>query len=183
MSEQSKLTIRDGREADIDQCLALDTSFHTEHVWQMTIREEAETTHIALRKQRLPRPLDNHHYIDKQRLKHALQHKHCFIVLEDTTSKKLLGFMSMRIDNAYNFAYLQDIVIDEPYRHQRLGSRLINIATLWANEHSLKRIMFEVPTVNYPAIEFVKSHGFVYCGFNDQYLPNQDIALFYSLSL
>jgi len=183
MSEQPKLIIRDGLVKDIEACLQLDSSYHTEHVWQITIREETEQTLITLRKQRLPRALDTDHTMDTNRLEYAIKQKECFIVLEESSSNTLLGFVSMRVDQAYQSAYLQDIVIDEPYRGTKLGSRLLHVARLWATEQNLQRIIFEVPTVNYPAIEFVKSHGFVYCGFNDQYLPNQDIALFYALSL
>lgn len=183
MSEQSKLVIRDGRKTDIDKCLALDSNFHTEHVWQITIRENTDETQITLRKQRLPRALDATHQTTKHRIEYAIENKHCFIVLEESTSRTMLGFVSMRVEPAYGFAYLQDIVIDRDYRQQSLGARLINVARLWATENDLQRIIFEVPTVNYPAIEFAKSQGFVFSGFNDQYLPNQDIALFYSLSL
>lgn len=183
MSEQAQLIIRDGKKADIEKCLQLDSGYHTEYVWQITIRDEADETRIALRQQRLPRALDSHHPLDANRLSHSLDQENCFIVMEESTSNMILGFVSMRIDAAYQFAYLQDIVIDEPYRHQGLGTRLVNVARLWADEQNLKRIIFEVPTVNFPAIEFAKSQGFTYCGFNDQYLPNQDIALFYCLTL
>ncbi len=183
MSEQPKLVIRDAVLKDIEQCLQLDSSFHTEHVWQMTIREESEETHITLRQQRLPRPLDADHNVDVQRLKNTIDPKQCFIVLKESTSNNLLGYLSMRVDLAYRIAYLHDLVIDTPYRRQRLGSRLINVAQLWANEQELNRIIFEVATINYPAIEFAKSQGFMYSGFNDQYLPNQEIALFYNLDL
>lgn len=183
MSDQPKLIIRDGIKKDIDRCLQLDSSFRTEHVWQMTVRAESDETTITLRKQRLPRTMDAKHDVNPERLNHVLNQKQCFIVLEESTENEMLGFISMRIDNAYQLAYLQDIVIDAPYCRQGLGRRLVNVARLWADEQNLKRIIFEVPTINYPAIEFAKSQGFVYCGFNDQYLPNQEIALFYGLSL
>jgi hypothetical protein len=34
-------------------------------------------------------------------------------------------------------------------------------------------------TKNYPAIQFARAQGFVFCGFNDHYYMNQDIALFF----
>lgn len=183
MTDQPKLIIRDGTKADIEQCVLLNTSYQTEYVWQLNLREEIDEVQISLRKQRLPRPLDTNHQINTRRFELALEHKFCFIVLVETDSNTNLGCLSMRVDATHNQAYLQDIVVDQPHRRQGLGSRLINIAHLWANEKQLDRIIFEIPTTNAPCIEFAKSHGFIYCGFNDQYLPNQEIALFYSLSL
>jgi len=183
MSDQPKLIIRDGINSDIPRCCELDSNFRTEHVWQMTVRSDSDEITITLRKQRLPRPMDSEHEIDPKRLDHVLNQKQCFIVLEESTQNTLLGFISMRIDAAYQLAYIHDIVIDMPYRRQSLGTRLIHVARLWAEEQDVKQLILEVPTINYPAIEFAKSQGFVYCGFNDQYLPNQEIALFYGLSL
>lgn len=183
MSEQLKLVIRDGIAADIPKCVALDSTYQTEHVWQLNVREETNEIHISLRKQRLPRPLTTNHPLQARRLEIALTQKYCFIVLVESVSNTLLGYICMRTDTTHDVAYIQDIVIDEPYRRQGLGSRLINVAHLWANEKNLNHIIFEIPTTNNPCIEFAASHGFVYCGFNDQYLPDQEIALFYSLSL
>jgi len=183
MSEQPKLIIRDGIEADIPKCIALDNTYQTEHVWQLHVQEEIDEINIALRKQRLPRPLDAGHPAEADRLKTALEQKYGFIVLVESVSDTLLGYICLRVDTTHHIAYLQDIIIDKPYRRQGFGSRLMNVARLWADEQKLKHIIFEIPTTNNPCIEFAKSHRYAYCGFNDQYLPDQEIALFYSLSL
>jgi|GEM_PF-294999 len=183
MSEQPKLVIRDGVKSDVLKCVSLDSTYQTEHVWQMNIREEIDETHITLRKQRLPRSLDASHPSDTKRLTATIEQQFCFIVLVESTSDTLLGYISLRVDPIYRVAYLQDIVVDKPYRRQQLGSRLVNVAQLWANENKLTRIIFEIPTTNNPCVEFAKSHGFSFCGFNDQFLPNQEIVMFFSLSL
>jgi ribosomal protein S18 acetylase RimI-like enzyme len=183
MYEQPKLIIRDGVKEDILKCVGLDSTYQTEHVWQMTVREEIDETHITLRKQRLPRSLDASHPSDAKRLTTTIQQKYCFIILVESTSDTLMGYISLRVDPIYHVAYLQDIVIDKLYRRQNLGSRLLNVAQSWANENKLKQLIFEIPTTNHPCIEFAKSHGFSYCGFNDQFLPNQEIVMFFSLSL
>ena len=183
MSEQPNLLIRDGVKEDISKCIELDSSYHTDHVWQMNVREDADETQITLRKQRLPRSLEASHQSDAKRLELTIKQKHCFIILIESSSDTLLGYISMRVDQIYHLAYLQDIVIDKPYRGEHLGSRLVDVAQLWATEKKLNHIIFEIPTTNHPCIEFAKSQGFVYCGFNDLYLPNQEIALFFTRSL
>lgn len=183
MSEQPQLVIRDGLKGDVPKCVSLDSTYQTEHVWQMNIREEINETHITIRKQRLPRALDASHPSDAKRLMATIEQNFCFIVLVESTSDTRLGYIALRVDPIYQVAYLQDIVVDKPYRRQQLGSRLLNVARLWANEKKLTRLIFEIPTTNNPCMEFAKSHGFSYCGFNDQFLPDQEIVMFFSISL
>ena len=178
---QSQLVIRDGIAADITWCLALDSGYQSEYVWQMTVQEETDEILISCRKQRLPRSLDAQHDASQRRLEMAIHRRHCFIVLQLTN--QILGYISMRVDETCQIAYLQDIVIDRPWRRQSLGARLVAVAQLWAREHSLRQIIFEITTTNYPGIQFAKSQGFVFCGFNDRHFPNQEIAVFFSLSI
>ena len=48
--------IRDGLEADIEACLAIDHSYETDHVWRMSIQqEETQQWNITFMVERLPR--------------------------------------------------------------------------------------------------------------------------------
>jgi ribosomal protein S18 acetylase RimI-like enzyme len=75
------------------------------------------------------------------------------------------------------------LVIDGAYRRQGFGSRLIKAARRWALEQNLLQLMLEIQTKNHPAISFAQKHGFQFCGYNERYYPNGDIALFFSLSV
>ena len=112
-----------------------------------------------------------------------LRRKYCFVVVQDKSTNHILGFVSMRVDETSLVAYLQDIVIDKPYRRRSLGSRLVHVARVWASEYDLRQILFEIPTTNYPCIFFAKSLGFSFCGFNDHHFANREIAIFFSLSI
>ena len=56
-----QLLFRDGVDTDIPYCLALDSDFQSEHVWQMTVQEAGDEVQVSCRKQRLPRQLDSRH--------------------------------------------------------------------------------------------------------------------------
>jgi hypothetical protein len=43
--------------------------------------------------------------------------------------------------------------------------------------------MLEIPTRNVPAISFAAANGLAYCGYNDAYLDDHDIALFFGAAL
>jgi hypothetical protein len=36
---------------------------------------------------------------------------------------------------------------------------------------------------NYPAMMLAQKHGYEFCGYNDRYYPNQDIALVFGRSI
>ena len=181
--DHSRVVIRDGVAADVPYCLALDSSYRTDHVWQMNVQELAEEVRISYRRQRLPRPLDAAHETEARHLRMALYHGHCFIIAQDSATNRVLAFASMRVDETCEIAYLQHIVVDRVCRGQSLGARLLNAARVWAREKDLRQIVFEIATTNYPGIEFAQAQGFVFCGFNDRHFPSREIAVFFSSSV
>ncbi len=181
--DTAQLIFRDGVDTDIPYCLALDSDFQSEHVWQMTVQESGDDVQISCRKQRLPRHLDSRHVADPQQLEWTLRQNYCFVVVQDQSSNHILGYASMWVDQSSQVAYLQNIVIDRPYRRRSLGSRLVHVARQWASEYRLRQILFEIPTTNFPCIMFARALGFSFCGFNDHHFANREIALFFSLSI
>jgi GNAT superfamily N-acetyltransferase len=183
MSTSLGFVIRDGLEKDIAACLGLDHHYETDFVWQMNMAENAGQWSISFNKQRLPRTLEAVYAADEHRLRLALPPENCFLVAVAKDSPDILGYMTMRHDPVYHAAWIQDVVVSSPYRRRRIGTRLVNIARQWAKEHDLVQLNMENNTKNYPAIVFCQQLGFKFCGFNDQYFPNQDIAIFFSQSL
>lgn len=187
----SNLVIRDGLETDIATCLALDHTYETDTVWQMQIgREEyRDQWSINLRAERLPRTLETVYPADEARLRLALPSAHCFLVAvsraaePDRGNAPLFGYLTMTHDPAYQVGFVRDLVVSRPYREGQIGTRLLNVARRWAKERSVTRLMIQTQSKNYPAISFCQHSGFTFCGFNDRYFLNQDIAVFFSQSM
>ena len=183
MSSSPGFLIRDGLENDIPACLQLDHRYETDSVWQMTMDEGKGQWQISFNMQRLPRTLEAIYAASEKRLRLVLPADQCFLVTVTKEANEVLGYLTMRRDEAYQIALIQDIVVSYPYRRQHIGTRLMSIARQWAKEHHLQQLMIENQTKNYPGIIFCQQNGFAFCGFNDQYFPNQDIAIFFSQSL
>lgn len=185
MSESTTLSfvIRDGLEDDISGCLALDHSYETEHVWQVNIVEEERRFQVTFKTERLPRTLEAEVSADAARLHAALADDQCFLVAVNRHHPEMLGYLTLRCDSIYQAALVQDLVVSRSYRRRYIGARLLNVARQWAREHDLTRLTVELATKNYPAIVFCQHAGLVFCGFNDHYFPNGDIAVFFSQSL
>ncbi len=183
MSTSLGIVIRDALETDLAACLQLDHTYETDTVWQMSVSEEPGDWHIAFKTQRLPRTLDTDYPADERRLRLALPPDECFLVVASKDSQDILAYLTLRADPVYRTALIQDVVVSRPYRRRRIGTRLVNVARQWAKERGLTQFTIETSTRNYPGIAFCKAAGFTFCGFNDQYFPNQDIAVFFGQSL
>lgn len=183
MSTSLGFLIRDGLDSDIPACLDLDHHYETERVWQMRVEEDVDQRQIIFQIEKLPRTLESTWDASEHRLRLALPAEHCFLVAQDRDEGDILGYLTMRRDPVYQIAQLQDLVVSLPYRRRKIGTRLMAVARKWARNCNLTRLTAEIPTRNYPAIQFCQHMGLAFCGFNDQYLPKQDIALFFSSSL
>ena len=183
MSATVSFVIRDGLETDVLGCLRLDHSYETEHVWQMQVSDE-DGWRIDFKTERLPRAVDATYPISDEHFQAVLKPEHCFLVATTRDDDpEVIGYLTMRSDPIYRFGLVKDLVVSRPYRRHQIATRLTKIALLWAREHSLTSVMIETETKNYPGIQFCEAAGFVFCGFNDRYFPNRDIAVFFSQSV
>jgi GNAT superfamily N-acetyltransferase len=184
MSISLRIVIRDGVEPDVPACLALDHTYDTEFVWQVFIEKDApHTFQTMFKRERLPRALTVSYPADENRLRLALPTDQCLLVAEDQGSGDILGYATLRQEPVHRLAILHDLVVDRPYRQSRIGTRLLNIARRWAREHALVSLVAEAHTKNYPAISFCLASGLAFCGYNERYFGNQDIAVFFGQTL
>jgi GNAT superfamily N-acetyltransferase len=76
--------------------------------------------------------------------------------------------------------WISHLVVDRPYRRRGIGTAMLRASRLWARKRGLRRLMIALQTKNYPAICFCERNGMSFCGFNDRYYANRDIALFFT---
>jgi ribosomal protein S18 acetylase RimI-like enzyme len=50
----------------------------------------------------------------------------------------------------------------------------------WAKNRGNTRVLVEMQSKNTPAIHMVLQLGYQFCGYNDHYYANQDIAIFFA---
>lgn len=173
------MIIRPGGLRDINECVAIDTSYATEYVWQVRTEEKPyEEILITLQTIKLPRALRARPPRDSGYLVEDWEGGGCFLVAED--EGELRGYLSMTVQGWPAVGWIKDLAVTERYRRQGIGSGLVRAALRWARERGLSSVLLETQTKNYPAICFCRKHGFVFSGLNDHYYPNQDIAVFFA---
>ena len=176
-----QVTIRPAHSTDLDSLLALDQGYSTEYVWQMDAREEGGQHNLTFRPVRLPRPMRVTFARDTQRIKDYWNRRVCFLVAEEEGHLK--GYLSLIFAPTPETGWVSDFCVERRFRRSGIGRVLLASAAQWARENGLKRLILEVQSKNYPAICFAQKLGFAFCGYNDRYYSNQDVALFFGMVL
>ena len=175
--------IRSALPADLEICATLDHSTSTDHVWQMEHNDFDGRLSISFRTARLPRSMRVRYPRSGAALQRAWNLDDCFLVAELMRGNKVVGYVNVREQNAQEIGWVADLVVDKDHREQGIGTSLLRAAINWAHKRNLQRVVIETATKNYPAICFLQKSGLVFCGYNDLYYPNHDIAVFFGQPL
>jgi ribosomal protein S18 acetylase RimI-like enzyme len=176
-----QVQVRPAQSADLPALTALDHSYATENVWQMETREEGEAVYVTFRNVRLPRSVRASPPRDPRHLLEAWNSRVCFLVAEEAGVLK--GYLNLTLAPVAGVGWIADLGVERRFRRTGVGSVLLAAALQWARQNRLQRVVLETQSKNYPAICFAQKHGLVYCGYNDRYYPNQDVALFFGANL
>ena len=176
-----RMTIRRATKEDIRACMAIDPSFVTDHVWQIKERTRGSETVMTFQQARLPRPIRVEYPRPVSDLASDLSQHECFLVAEE--GEELVGFVDILVVNQRLTGWVKHLIVAEPHRRQGLGARLLRAAEEWCEYYQMRWIMAECQTKNYPALSIYQRQGLIFCGYNDMYYANKDIALFFSKDL
>lgn len=175
------MNLRPAQARDLDACLALDESFETEYVWQMETARENGMLQLGFRTTRLPRAMRVPGHAPRDAILDHFEKGECLAVAEEYP--RVAGFVDATADLDQRVGWIHYLIVASDVRRRGVGSRLLNEALTWAQEKKLRAVMTNISTKNYPASAFLQKHGFTFCGFNDRYYHNRDIALFFARTL
>ncbi len=182
-----QIEIRPVIETDIPSLIALEHNYTSDYAWQMEIRRsesglgEASQIQIGFREIHLPRSVRVEYPRDHQTLAGEWQQRDGLLaaVLEGEP----VGYASLMLGVAPLTTWITDLVVKRRLRRQGIGSALLLSAQAWGIQHECRNLVLEMQSKNYPAIKLAEKLGFDFCGYNDRYYANHDIALFFATSL
>jgi GNAT superfamily N-acetyltransferase len=175
--------IRDALADDIQNCLSLDHSYETDSVWQMNIQTESNGWRVTFHPERLPRPIEIHYPSESQQLERVLYAQQGFFVACAKDEPSILGYALASYDNILQHATIHSIVVSRPFRRHKVGIRLLNVIKRWSQEQDANALYCLTQTKNMPAILFCQRSGLSFCGYNDRYFSNGDIAVTFGQTL
>ena len=83
----------------------------------------------------------------------------------------------------HNTFNINNIIVQPNVRRKGIAKLLLKTAKLVALQNQCNQLTITLQTKNYPGIKFAQKQGFTFCGYNDRYYPNGDIALIFSLKI
>lgn len=173
-----KIEILPASLSDMDILTGIESAFQSEYVWQMDRTFDEGQTVITFREVRLPRILRG-----------EPPHRLTLIPQEAGTESailvarmlgELVGYIRILEDQIPGVGWITDLVVHPEIRRHGIGTALVLAGQDWASGKGLKRLIGDVQSKNHAAIHLMFKLGYEFCGYNDYYYANKDIALFFT---
>ncbi len=172
-----EIQIRPASADDIPKIASIDHSYSSDYVWQMDILSEEAQVGVRFRQIRLPRSVRVSYPRPERGILEDWTRRSGILValLESET----VAYISLNLYIAPATAWVTDLAVARRFRRQGIGTALVLAAQEWSRQHGTYRIILEAQPKNFPAISLAQKLGFDFCGYNDRYYANHDIALFF----
>jgi ribosomal protein S18 acetylase RimI-like enzyme len=177
-----EIKIRPAVASDLSNLVKIEHSYFSQFVWQMDRVLEDGQINVNFRQTRLPRPV-RVEYSGPLSLLHQENWSRYQAVLIATVVEIPVGYIGISNQFEARTLWVTDCAVREDMRRQGIGTTLILAAQEWGVENGFRKAILEMQSKNHPAIQLARKLGYEFCGYNDHYFPNQDIALFFSRSL
>jgi len=166
---------------DLSRLMGIDHSISSEAVWQLELRRETGQVTAAFREVRLPRSI-------------AVAYPHNPFALADDWARKSMmytaligqepvGYIGLLERGTASVVYVTDLAVNVAHRREGVAFTLLEAAQAWAEGRSHRRIILEMQSKNLAGIRLAQKFGYEFCGYNDHYYLNQDVALFFGKAL
>jgi ribosomal protein S18 acetylase RimI-like enzyme len=173
-----EIEIRPAVEDDIPELVKMDHDYQTDYVWQIDrILDEGQVT-LNFREVRLPRAVKVNYPTQPETLNEDWDKRSGVLVANMKT--KTVGYICIQQNESTGTAWFTDLAVTPELRRKGIGTALILAGQDWADHHRLRRVILVMQSKNYPAVRLAMRLGYEFCGYNDYYFSNQDIALFFS---
>jgi ribosomal protein S18 acetylase RimI-like enzyme len=173
--------IRPASPHDLTRLMALDHSCFSDYVWQLELRREAGQITSGFREVRLPRSITVSYPRDPMSLSEQWNKRDGLLVATEEANP--VGYLGMVWERDSELVRVTDLVVASERRRQGVASSLLTAAQAWAMDRKIQRMILEMQSKNQPCIRLAQKFGYEFCGYNDQYYPTQDVALFFGRAL
>jgi GNAT superfamily N-acetyltransferase len=173
-----EIEIRPASNNDLSLFSQLDHNYQTDYVWQMDRAFNEGQVTIQFREIRLPRPMKVEYPYSCSQLS-ALWSQYP-VVLAACINDNPVGYVYLEEDDLPETGWIRGLAVNKENRRQGIASGLILAAQEWALQRNLRRINIPMQSKNYPALRMTIKMGYEFCGYQDHYYSNRDIALFFT---
>jgi len=176
-----EVRIRPAVATDLPVLMAIDHSCTSEYVWQMDVQREEGQVGAIFREIRLPRAVVVHYPRPVETLADEWSRRTTMLVA--VLGEAQVGYLRLTDKVIPQTAWITDLAVALAARRKGIATALILAAQAWAVQRKNRRAVLEMASKNCAAIRLAQKLGYEFCGYNDLYYLNQDIALFFGRAL
>jgi ribosomal protein S18 acetylase RimI-like enzyme len=176
----NELQIRNTISTDLARLGKIDHSIQSEYVWQLDLHRELSQVDAIFREVRLPRSVQIEHPRPAAELADIWHTSPMFTAM---LKNEAIGYIRFTDQIIPHGVWITDVIVTRELRRNGIARKLIAAVQAWGAQKGLRRAIIETQSKNYPAIRMFHKLGFEFCGYNDIYYSNRDIALFFSRAI
>jgi RimJ/RimL family protein N-acetyltransferase len=173
-----QIEIRPASSADLTFFMNMDHAFQTDYVWQMDRAFNDGQMNIQFREIRLPRPMKVEYPYSSSQLSFLWSKQP--VILTACLSGYAVGYIHLEEYDLSETGWIRGLAVDREARGQGIASGMILAAQEWALQRNLRRLNISIQSKNFPAVRMALKMGYEFCGYQDHYYSNRDIALFFT---
>lgn len=173
-----EIEIRPASAADIPFLVGIEHNYKSNYVMQMDLNTEEGQIAINFRDIRLPRQVHVEYPHSPRALETDWMKRAAVLVA--ILEGEPVGYLSLSEDLSPSSVWVTDLAVSESMRRKGIATALLMAAQDWASQHGARSLVMEVQSKNHAAIQLAQKLAFEFCGYNDHYYANQDLAIFYA---
>ena len=173
--------IRLASASNIPRLIVLDHSSQSDYVWQLELRRDPSQCTASFREVRLPRSIDVKYPRNPSTLADEWMRRDVALTALDEGNP--IGYLCATVEYASAVGWVTDLAVSPLQRRKGAASALLTAVQTWASERGIRRMILEMQSKNQAYIRLAQKFGYEFCGYNDQYYPTQDVALFFGRTI
>lgn len=177
----SEIQLRPTVATDLPKLMAFEHNTTSDSVWQLELKRHTGQVATTFREVRLPRSIQVEYPHNKFALADDWVRKS--MMYTAILEKEFAGYICLLERGTASVVSITDLVVEVTKRRRGVASALLASAQAWAESRTHRCLILELQSKNLPAIRLAQKFGYEFCGYNDRYYLNQDVALFFSKQL
>lgn len=173
-----EIELRPVDQKDIDSLAVFEHGYYSEFVWQVSMETDPQNLQAGLRRTHLPRRVFVAYPRSKEIIFGEMNGVEAFLVA--SMDNRPVGYIKVIAEPGGKVLRVTDLVVSAPVRRQGIASGLVLAVMNMASSRDYLYVVMEMQSRNDPAVSLAEKMGLTFCGFRDNYFPNQDMALFFS---
>jgi ribosomal protein S18 acetylase RimI-like enzyme len=173
-----EIEIRPAKQEDLEGLLAIDHDYTSHYAYQMEISQDAHAISVNFRNMKLPRAAAVKYPRNDDEL--VLSWEKATAIFVGWINGQIVSYLNLEEIKPTKAIRVRDLVVVNEKRRLGIASGMLLASEEWAAKRKNAMILMELQTRNYPAISLARKLGYQFCGYQDHYFSNKDMALFFS---